>query len=94
MAQAELVHAAECRRARDLAAIMCSWRRLQEMPLEEYEQLTLNYNNYHNNVPDDSSSSSSYVDSDQASWWEDDPEVQHDGAGLVELLQPDEEPTP
>ena len=69
------------------------------MPLEEYEQLTLNYNSYPNNVPDGSSSSSSYVDSDQAFWCEDDPEVhfldaEHDGAGLVERLQPDEEPAP
>ena len=81
-------------RARGLAALMYSWRRLPEMPLEEYEQLIWNYINFSQNVPDDSSSMSSYVDSDQASWWEDDPEVQHYGAGLVELLQPDEEPTP
>ena len=55
------------------------------MPLEEYEQLT------RASQPVDSSSSSSYADSDQASWWEDGPEDQHDGA--FELLQPDEEPT-
>jgi hypothetical protein len=63
---------------------MYSWRHLPEMPLEEYEQLILDYSNY----PDGSSSSSSCVDSDQAFWCEDDPEVhfldaEHDGAGLV-----------
>ena len=90
------VDATECRaRAEDACSDRWrAWRRLQrDAPpgdaLEEYEQLTLNYNNYHNNVPDDSSSSSSYVDSDQASWWEDDPEVQHlmpsTAAGLVEV---------
>ena len=85
VAQAELNHATECRRARDLAAMMDAWRSLGEMPLEEYEQLT------RASQPVDSSSSSSYADSDQASWWEDGPEDQHDGA--FELLQPDEEPT-
>ena len=85
VAQAEVNHATACRRSRDLAALMDAWRSLGEMPLEEYEQLT------RASQPVDSSSSSSYADSDQASWWEDGPEDQHDGA--FELLQPDEEPT-
>jgi hypothetical protein len=53
-------------RARGLAALMYSWRRLPEMPLEEYEQRILDYTN----LPDGSSSSSSWVDSDQAFWCE------------------------
>ena len=64
--QAELVRGAEWARARGLAVLMQSWRRLPEMPLKEYEQLILDYNNY----PDGSSSSSSCVDSDQAFWCE------------------------
>ena len=67
-------------RARGLAALMYSWRRLPEMPLEEYEQLILDYNNYPNNYPDGSSSSSSCVDSDQAFW--------------CEASEPDDEPAP